>query len=217
MKSITTLFFATLLLTACHQNSYKISGTSEGLANGDTLLLSKDINSLPSDTIIVREGAFEYEGTIDSARLAFLYLQKEPEISTTLFLEPGTINVHLSEVVEKIKVGGTASNDALQEANYIAYRYSEEMKKISMSVATNYNDSAAGLLAKAQLEHLKSDMTKMIIDVAERNIDNEFGYLIVANMEDDEFSLSKRLSLIDKMPAEFRKRPEIQTIIKGTE
>lgn len=198
------------LLAACHQNSYKITGTTEGLSEGDTLYLLKDINTgLPSDTLVVREGGFSCKGTVDSAAIALLYAQKKPETSTTLLLEPGTIKVHLTDDPTKTRIGGTDANEALQEANLIAYMYGEKMKEIVQTFSTDPVSTQSGLIAKAQLERLKSDMTHKILDIAEQNIDNEFGFLIIAHLDDDDSTIvAKRNLLKEKMPEAFRKRME---------
>ncbi len=217
MKSIASLFFAALLFAAC-QNSYRIKGTVEGLQDGDTLFLSKDLNtSLLTDTIVVSEGAFDYHGESDSVVLALLYAQDDPNLSTTLFLDPGTIDVHLSREAGKVTIGGTAANDALQEANYLAFRYGERMQEIALSLCNTNLDSMSGMLAKSQIERLQRDLTERVIGIAERNLDNEFGYLIVANLQDDGFTPERRLQLISKMPKRYRQRSEIQTIEKGME
>ena len=174
------------LLTGCQRNSFTIEGTTEELNEGDTLFLVRDINTgFPSDTMIVGEETFSLKGVTDSALLGFIYAQKDPEISTTLFLEPGTIEIHLTDSLQKTIIGGTAANNALQEANYIAYRYGEKMKEIANLLSNNPIDSTSVLLAKSQLNRLKKDMTKRIKGIAERNADNAFGKLINNNLEED--------------------------------
>ncbi len=217
MKAVGSLILSILLFSACQQNSFKIEGTVEGLKDGDTILLARDINmGLPTDTMIVGEGAFHYKGVSDSVVLALLYAQKDPEITTTLFLDHGTIEVTLADEAGKTRIGGTAANEALQEANYIAFRYGEQMQQLAKTICSQDHDASSGLLAKAQLERLKSDLTQKIISLAERNIDNEFGFFIVVNLEDENFSDEHRLQLIEKMPEKFRQRSEIIAIKKGT-
>ena len=62
------LFFGTL--TACQSNTYQVTGTIEGAADGDTLFLTSDMEmATPCDTIIVEDGAFYFSGEVDSVRL----------------------------------------------------------------------------------------------------------------------------------------------------
>lgn len=186
MKQYPALFLFFVLLVGCHQNSFNITGTTEGLNEGDTLFLVRDINTgFPSDTLIVREETFSLKGNTDSAALAILYMQKDPDLSTTLFLEPGTIKIHLADSTQKITVGGTAANEALQEANYIAYRYGEKMKVIINMLSSSPIDSTTVLLANSQLNRLKKDMIKRIKGIAEHNTDNAFGKLINNNLKED--------------------------------
>lgn len=210
MKQLACLLLSALFFASCQQDHYKIVGTAEGLTDGDTLFLSKDINSgFPSDTIIVEKGTFAYEEVTDSAILSLLYAQKNPEIMTTLFIEPGTIEIHLSDSASKTRIGGTAANEALQEANHIAYMYGEKIKATMQAFSTHHVSSEFGLIAQTRLLRLKSNMTKDIVDLAERNIDNAFGYFIVTNLDDEEsFPPAKRNRLIEKMPAKYRKKIE---------
>ena len=58
---------AVLALTACHSNTYKISGAVEGLNDGDTLFITNDLQTgIPTDTLIVKDGKFELSGETDS-------------------------------------------------------------------------------------------------------------------------------------------------------
>ncbi len=197
-----------LLLTGC-QNRFQLEGTVEGLQDGDTLLLVRDINTgLPTDTMVVSEGAFEYNGKTDSVVLALLYALHNPELSTTLFLDGGTTEIHLSTSPGKTTIGGTASNDALQEANYLAYRYGEHMQQLSQTLCNSETDSLLAMLTSSQLKRLQRDLTEKIIALAERNADNEFGYLIIVNLEDETLTPARRRQLIEKMPRAFRKRAE---------
>lgn len=187
MKQLPFLFLSLFLLTACQQNRFNIKGTTEGLSSGDTLLLVRDINSgFPSDTMIVREGTFSYKGIADSAMLGILYAQKDPEIATTLFIEPGTIEIHLADSILKTRVSGTDANEALQEANYLAYRYGEKMKEVALALSTNPVDSMLVSVVESQLLSLKKDLTKRIKEIAARNADNAFGQLIENNLEEEE-------------------------------
>ncbi len=198
--SSVALLFATLLLSACQSNSFEIEGTADGLQDGDTLLLSRDINNgLPTDTMIVSEGAFYYRGDTDSVTLALLYAQKDPELCTTLFLDPGTTQVLLSAEPAKTTIGGTAANDALQEANYLAFRYGEHIQELSQSLCATDLDTATALLAKAQIERLQRDLVEKIILLAERNLNNAFGRLIVENLEDEAMTPERRQQLLKKM------------------
>ncbi len=205
---------ASVLLAGC-QNSFRLKGTVAGLSDGDTLLLSRDINTgIPTDTMIVSEGAFEYKSETDSVVLALLYAPGNPELSTTLFLDPGTIEINLTAEAGKSTIGGTAANDALQEANYLSFRYGERMQELAQSLCISETDSMMVMLTKSQLEHLQHDLTEKIISLAERNIDNEFGYLIAVNLEDESFTPERRLRLIEQMPKSFRQRAEVKAIRK---
>ena len=171
------------LFVACERNSYKIEGTQKGLNDGDTLFLVKDLNTgLSTDTMIVTEGSFLYSGQADTATLAMLYLQKNPDISSTLFLEPGTINVHVAKEAGTITIGGTRANEALQEANEIISVYGKKMQELSALATTAPISQLSELNMMKQLKQLQTDMTDRIQKLADQNKDNAFGQFIESNL-----------------------------------
>ena len=64
-KTIMGLAIAALTMTACSSNSFKVKGVAEGFADGDTILVMSD-SPVPLDTIIVKDGRFEWGGEVDS-------------------------------------------------------------------------------------------------------------------------------------------------------
>ena len=107
-----------ILMAACTekapQNTYTLSGTVEGLADGDTLLLT-DANGVTVDTIIVKEGKFSYTGLADTVVRYALNVAKDDFNSLMFLSEPGIITMHVSARPYESTVGGTVANDALQQ------------------------------------------------------------------------------------------------------
>jgi thiol-disulfide isomerase/thioredoxin len=206
---------AVILLSACQQNSYKISGTSDGLHNGDTLFLTRDLNSgIPSDTIIVKEGTFSVKGETDTCMLTILFSPKNPEVSAMFFTEPGTITIHLGKNADSTIVGGTKANEGLQAMNNIAREYGRKMQEQAALFFDPSASEESKKQAMAKEVELQASLTREIIALAEKNIDNELGYFIVTNFSDDEtFTNEKRQELINKMPSNFRQRNEISEIL----
>ena len=63
-----------------------------------------------------------------------------------------------------------------------------------------------------QIEKLNKRFSEVVIDVAEKNIDNEFGYFVLTYYPEDVIDDKNRQRLIEKLTAERRQRPAIQEI-----
>lgn len=188
MKRVICLLLVLLTLTACQRNTFHIEGIAEGFNDGDTLFLVKDLNErIPTDTILVKEGAFELKGQADTILLALLYVQQNPDLNTTLFLEPGTIDVVMAHEPGLSIIGGTPANIALQEANDIALTYGKKMEELTKLATTPDITQNVGLNIAEQLKQLQSDMTKRIQELAERNHENAFGQFIQSHLKEDSF------------------------------
>ena len=207
--SLTSILFSLVLLTACGSNKYKISGTVEGVNDGK-LLLSHDLQrGTPSDTIIVKNGKFSFEGTTDNTALCYLYYASRNEIGTTFFLEPGNINISLVEQPGGNRIGGTLCNDRLQEYNDSIMAIGKRINRIAEHVYGNNLPEGEQQKAMEQIDGLQKHFTDYVIKSTEKNIDNEFGYLLLTSFPQDLFDNDTRIRLIDKLPADKQQRPEI--------
>jgi hypothetical protein len=197
-----------LLLADCQRNSYKIEGTAEGFRDGATLYLTNDFTQgIPTDTIIVSEGKFSIEGKADTAMLHMLYAKDDPELNALFILEPGTISIRLSQQQGQSTVGGTKANEAWQELSLMSNEYGKQIEILSKSLYDGEPDQQEQIAIMEKIRHLQADITEKAIALAEKNIDNEFGFFIVANFpEDSIFTSTKKQELIGKMPEALRKR-----------
>ncbi len=87
--AITTirLAAATLLFAACQSDTYKIAGTAEGFADGDTIHLTTDpVEGKPQVSTVVRDGHFELTGQVDSMTMCFVYSAKDMAVGQAFFL-----------------------------------------------------------------------------------------------------------------------------------
>ena len=63
MKQLKFLFglaLAAISMTSCNSNGFKVEGEVEGIDDGDTLLIMSNTPT-PLDTLIVKDGKFEYD------------------------------------------------------------------------------------------------------------------------------------------------------------
>ena len=117
MKKLIYLFAAgTMVLAACSNDpAYKISGTVEGIADGETIYLqeAKGGKLIKLDSAVVTNGSFTFNGRQDAAVSRYItYTSAEGKrIMADFFLENGNIAVALGE---ESKVSGTPNNDIYQ-------------------------------------------------------------------------------------------------------
>jgi thiol-disulfide isomerase/thioredoxin len=203
---------AILLLAACQQSSYTIKGKAD-IEGIDTLLLTYDMQTgEPSDTILVKDGEFTYSGEADSVRLAMIYSAARNVVNAQFFVEPGTINVALSDVPGKSRVGGTQCNDEWQKLLDQVMVIGKEINRIAEHIYGNTVTKEEQEQGMKEIDSYNERFTKMVIETAERNIDNEFGYFVLTYYPDEVINNETRLRLINMLPDQMRQRPAIKTI-----
>jgi thiol-disulfide isomerase/thioredoxin len=214
LKTMLAVAGMACLLAGCQQNEYKIQGTAEGIADGDTIYLTVDApDTDPLQKVVVKNGAFEIQGKVDSVMLCAVFAPNQPEMNASLFLEPGTIKVHLSKEQAKSTVSGTKANDAWQQLNDTLAVYNSQMQKLVAVFYEQDTDSARQTAAMEQLKKLESVMMQRIVEAAEHNADNEMGFFVVTHFEDDSyFTPDRRRAVIERMPSQFRNRAAIKEI-----
>ena len=202
-------------LTACEDKSYTISGTAEGFNNGDTLYVTNDLDTAaPIDTIIINDGKFSYKGKADSVMLCMIYAKSQPFLSVIYFAEPGKIALSLSQDPGKSTVSGTPSNDGWQELNdHTAKFYNQLMELTAPLYSDDITEERRKEIADS-VSLINRQMMKDVVDICEKNINNELGYFLLVNYEseDEFFTVDKRRELIAKLPADKRNSPQIKEV-----
>ena len=96
--------------------SYRVTGTAEGAADGDTVKMYyyKDWSVVPVAETVVKDGQFTFEGRQDTAVFRSLSCKTAAggSCSSEIILENGDIKVRLLSDPALIEVGGTPSNDS---------------------------------------------------------------------------------------------------------
>ena len=216
MKHIYYFVFgiALMLLTiACNkqEGTYELKGTTEGLADGEQLLLA-DSEGQIIDTLIVNNGKFSYEGKTDSVCFYSLFIKNDNMVGANFFTEPGTISISITKETGKTKVGGTVANNALQELSDEIdplYNKIQELENaIYNDTVQTYDQWAVG----ERYKQLANELTKKFKDAAEKNIDNELGYMLVNRYIDPAEDAELLHKLIAMMPEKYRQRGGIITL-----
>ena len=206
-----SILFSVALLTACQSSSYKINGTAEGLADGDTLFITHDLESgTPSDTIILKDGRFTASGKADSTALCMVYSASNNEINAPFFMEPGDISITLKQEPGGSRVGGTTCNDQWQQLNDSVMVIGKEINKIAEHIYGSTVTEEEQQKGMEQIEGLNKRFSNLVVRTAEKNIDNEFGYFLLTYYPEELIDNNTRARLIKQLPSDMQQRPAIK-------
>ena len=181
----------TLLFTACTEKpqsakTFDMQGSVEGLADGSQLLLANDEGAI-IDTLTIEQGKFKYTAPADTVCFMTLFVKDNPENNVNFFTEPGTITITLTDKNGESTVAGTTANDALQLLMNDTKEYYDKIAEIENTVYsdTTLNADSEWALGERYMQIL-SEISKKLAEHAEKNIDNELGYLLVLRYIDEE-------------------------------
>ena len=219
MKNFVYLFaVGTMALAACSSDpAYKISGTVEGIADGETIYLqeAKGRELIKLDSAVVANGAFTFNGRQDAAVNRYItYTPAEGKrIMADFFLENGNITVALGE---ESKIAGTPNNDIYQA-------YKTESAALNKEIMAMYEKGKAEEMTDEQkaemektLEGLYNKQNDLIYNTIDANITNPVGiHLWPGNSYSME--LEQLQALAAKVPAEYKSNERIAKLLKRIE
>lgn len=212
------------VLAACQSDGYKIKGEAAMLNDGDTLFVTDDLfTGTPIDTLIVKDGKFETEEEkADSTRLCMVYSKNHKGIYAPFFIEPGTISIKLSEKPEETKVKGTSTNNKWQDMNDSVMRIGRQINSIAAYVNGNTLNYDQQQREMKKVETLHKQFRELVMEYAEKNTDNEFGYFLLTAYDDmagmsdtdDPTEADTKLELIKKLPRHMQERQALKMVVK---
>ena len=217
-QSLFALAFALLVaLSSCNKSiTYTITGEVKDPRVKELLLVTDLDKGIPFDTVKVESGKFSYNGETDSTVVCFIGNLNDSLMMMPIILEEGTITVFLSRTPTEARIGGTPLNEEFQRINEAGYKFQKDMEEIKA-----YADSMAAPTdsQKAEIErramNTYNGFTELYYKSAEKNIDNELGFLlVVSNINGGFLSEDQMLTLINKMPQNIRKREVIVQILE---
>ena len=193
-----------MLLAACTQkseNAYKITGTAEGTQDGDTVFICEMqgwFNVIPTDTTIIKDGQFTFEGDFEGAALRWLMPVHggEPTTMAMFVLEKGDIKATLIKGEGESKIDGGPNGKLYEEfmakTNEIGQQMDEPWRISSDSTKTE----AERQVAEEKLDSLNKVMAayqkKFIIDhVPSAASDMLYGFCSFAFSEEEQEEILK--------------------------
>jgi hypothetical protein len=118
-RFVALFLFVLIAFTACknERKSYRLKGT---LSQGDTLYLAYDSaaypgnNPTPSDTAVLRDGNFEFNGTVPFPMHCILFLANDDSPIASFIIENSelTLDTTINQVGQRIVRGSRSQDDA---------------------------------------------------------------------------------------------------------
>lgn len=177
MNKIIYAFITLLALTSC-ANSYDITGTSNvSTLDGSMLYLKilKDNSFKSIDSCDVVHGQFHFEGTIDSVKMANIFMDDEPVLP--LVLESGSITVKLDDTQQV--VSGTPLNDKLfgffKKYQQLQNQQHELIHKHDQAIMNGSDMSVVTRKLNEEAIRLSDQEDKLVTSFVTDNFDNVLG------------------------------------------
>ena len=220
MNKIKTLLAALLVLalsTACNKKSdapgYHLQGTVEGISQPARLLLVDSDGALLDTIDVDAKGAFTLDGQADSVRFLSLYLENEQKTSYDFFTEQGNISMTIQPEKGICQLKGTEANEALQQMMTAMQPYTEKLNELEQLAS----DTTQRLDEWALIERynqIGNELMKQLKEAAQKNTQNELGYMLVCRYIDPTEEPALLRQLIEQMPEQYRQRAQIKDLIK---
>lgn len=122
MKKLLFTAAALLPLAVLAQKPFSVTGNIKGLKTGDKVyLVYKGNGADVTDSALVKDGTFAFNGTLTDPARANLFLNKNPFVSrpmpgeildmTAIYIEPAAITLSAADSLKKAVVSGSVIND----------------------------------------------------------------------------------------------------------
>ena len=177
MNKIYLAIIALLALASCAA-SYDISGTSNvSTLDGRMLYLQilKDNEFKKIDSCDVVHGQFHFQGSVDSAKMANIFMDDEPVLP--LVLESGSITVKLDDAQQV--VSGTPLNDKLfgffKKYQQLQNQQRELVHKHDQAIMNGSDMQVVTAKLNEEAMRLSDQQDKLITSFVTDNFDNVLG------------------------------------------
>lgn len=180
MKKLLTLFIACATGTAVYAQTYSITGHIEGLADGDTVTLTKAEADKSVAYAVVKNGQFKLSGPVDQT--IYYYINyKIPRSNGRLggglvYLENADLNIS-SKVGGPMKVIGSKVNEA--HSNFYEKIDSLFFLRKRMMTGADTLPQAERENRRKEAARIQREMNDLTGKTARENINNAFGIYLM--------------------------------------
>lgn len=222
-KSLLGLLIAILTLAGCKEQApetisddgFVVIGTTDSLLNNASLSVMMDGREEPVGTVHVKDCKFWYESDAENLtiyQVSRSMAQSDPAKQMFFAQNGDSVHIHLSSQMGLSRVSGTTVNDDFQMTIDSAMNRNKRLEKEFAKYGDNPSEAQKKEMKKLMKEE-NDRLAEIYYKVAEKHIDNEFGFFITTILED--FSDEQRMALIKKMPQHFRERDVIKDLEKA--
>ncbi len=183
MKKFLYAIASIVALTSC-ANTFDISGTTNvSTLDGQKLYLKvfKDTTLKNLDSCDVVHGQFQFAGSIDSVRVATIYLNENSGLPVVL--ESGNIQVKIDNMQESVM--GTPLNDALSafrsKFTQLANQSVELVHKHDQAIMNGNDMNVVNAKLARENEEINAKMDKLVTTFVTENFDNVLGPYVFIN------------------------------------
>ena len=203
MKQIIISLLAAITLFACSAPEYKITGTIEGAADGDSVQLGYSNNGIDFTavaTTTITDGQFQFTGKQDGCKIYYIsYPKEESPIYALFFLEGGEITADIA--LNYSNITGTPMNDLNIQIEDSLESYVIKMLNLQDKI---YRDSTLSDESKALIytknDSIQHEAMAYIQNTIVDNIDNMVGLFLLVQYS-DLFDNEELADLIAAVPA----------------
>lgn len=177
MYRLLSFLLGAAMLTSC-ANSYNVEGsTSVSSLDGSKLYLktikNKELKNIDSCEVV--HGQFHFTGTLDTVRMATLFMDDESIIPVVL--EEGPITIKLD--TDKQMMGGTPLNEKLYDFiykhNQLESQLMELSHKQSQMMLDGIDEDVINETLTLEAEKIAKEEDKLVTDFIVENFDNVLG------------------------------------------
>jgi peroxiredoxin len=171
--------------------NFTITGTANGLENGQKVLLQKQddvLGIITVDSTKIQNGKFSFKGTTPEPSIHFLEIEKI-QGKVAFILEEGKIDFTLyKDSIGKSKVSGTKNNEELQNFNTAASKIQKKMTDFQiangqkMTDAQTKKDTVVINQLMKQYNQFQDQMMGLSAGYPEKNPKSFISVLFVDNM-----------------------------------
>ena len=206
MKKLLILFISAITLFACNAPEYRITGTIDGAADGDSVSLgysSNGIDFVTTAKTTIENGEFRFNGKQEGCKIYYIgYEGGEAPVYALFFLEGGDINAEIAPDYSYIT--GTPMNDLNIEIEDSLEGFVMEMLSYQDVL---YRDSTISEELQAEINDknnlVQREAMTYIQNVIRENINNMVGLFLLAQYS-DLFDDSELASLLAAVPEECK-------------
>ncbi len=184
MNKVVYAVFGILALASCG-SSFNISGSSNvSMLDGQKLYLKvyKDTVLKSLDSCDVVHGQFQFQGNIDSVRVATIYVDDSPGIPVVL--ESGDIEVKIDNTQET--VSGTPLNEKLSDfrksLTQLQNQSADLVHRHDQAIMDGSDMDAVNAQLRAEDAAINEKMDKLLTGFVTENLDNVLGPYVFINI-----------------------------------